>query len=178
MKAKKMNQFLLLAKYNKWMNDSFYQKCKELGQEAVEKDQGIFFDSIIRTLNHLLVSDIFWLSNCTDDRSFYKLHDKKGERLRITEFAPVLFKDIDELWGHRERIDNEIIKYIDSLPGDALQTEIEYLTPNGKDKSSLVVVLTHWFNHQTHHRGQVSALFSQQEVDYGLTDVIFIKGQL
>lgn len=32
--------------------------------------------------------------------------------------------------------------------------------------------LTHFFNHQTHHRGQVTTLLMQAGVDVGVTDLI------
>ncbi|WP_260618843.1 DinB family protein [Pseudoxanthomonas mexicana] len=33
-------------------------------------------------------------------------------------------------------------------------------------------LLTHLFNHQTHHRGQVTTLLSQAGVDVGVTDLL------
>ena len=32
--------------------------------------------------------------------------------------------------------------------------------------------LDHWFNHQAHHRGQATTLFSQCGVDVGVTDLL------
>ena len=34
--------------------------------------------------------------------------------------------------------------------------------------------VTHFFNHQTHHRGQVTTLLSQLGRDYGATDLILL----
>jgi uncharacterized damage-inducible protein DinB len=35
-------------------------------------------------------------------------------------------------------------------------------------------VVTHFFNHQTHHRGQLTTLLSQAGKDYGITDLIWL----
>ncbi|MDJ0572597.1 MAG: DinB family protein [Pleurocapsa sp. MO_192.B19] len=34
--------------------------------------------------------------------------------------------------------------------------------------------MQHFFNHQTHHRGQVSTLINQQGIDLGVTDLLMI----
>jgi len=53
-----MEQFLLLEKYNRWMNQSIYKTCLVMGQDNVDKNQNSFFPSISKTLNHLLLGDI------------------------------------------------------------------------------------------------------------------------
>jgi uncharacterized damage-inducible protein DinB len=39
------------------------------------------------------------------------------------------------------------------------------------------LVLTHFFNHQTHHRGQLTTLFMQSGRDPGVTDFIALPYQ-
>lgn len=36
------------------------------------------------------------------------------------------------------------------------------------------ILVTHMFNHQTHHRGQVTTLLSQMGFDVGSTDIPFM----
>ena len=174
-----MDGFIVLAKYNRWMNQSIYEKSQKLGQENIAKDQKTFFGSILSTLNHLLIGDIFWLSRCSGDKSFFNPYDPDGEKIHITSLDQILYKDIDNLYGNRARIDEEIISYICGLSRDDLDKDIEYQTSQGsKMANRLEYILLHWFNHQTHHRGQITAMLSQQGVDYGLTDLIYIKDQI
>jgi uncharacterized damage-inducible protein DinB len=41
-----------------------------------------------------------------------------------------------------------------------------------KQCKALGPLLTHFFNHQTHHRGQASTLLHQFGVDVGVTDLL------
>lgn len=52
---------VLMAAYNRWMNDKVYAAAAQLPHEAIAADRGAFFGSILGTLNHLLVADQVWL---------------------------------------------------------------------------------------------------------------------
>ena len=41
----------------------------------------------------------------------------------------------------------------------------------GEEEARIGHILATLFNHQTHHRGQVSTLLSQQGIDVGITDI-------
>ena len=73
------------------------------------------------------------------------------------------------------KVDKLIIKWIDSLSENDLDSKICYENMNGdlfeKDFSSLI---NHVFLHQVHHRGQATTLLSQFGVDFGETDLIEI----
>ncbi len=171
-----MELFRTYAKYNQWMNNSLYEKCIDLGQQNIEKDQGAFFESILKTLNHLLIADIFWLSRCTGDKSVAKLEDSDGNRILLTSLDQIVYRDISQLFKARQKIDADIVQYVSSLSSTDAGREITYSTSQGVTQSKAVEsVLLHWFNHQTHHRGQVTVMLSQQGIDYGLTDLIYVK---
>ncbi|MDX1692494.1 MAG: DinB family protein [Ketobacteraceae bacterium] len=168
--------FITYAKYNQWMNRSIYTTCKALGQDAIEKDQGAFFGSILRTLNHLLIADIFWLTRCSGDASLAAVYDAEGNAIRIRALDQLVYADIEELGAARAALDDKIIGFVESLPEDALKTDIQYRTSQGQTLANpLDVIMLHWFNHQTHHRGQITTLLTQQGAEVGLTDLIYIK---
>lgn len=171
-----MDRYQLFAKYNQWMNNSLYQCCLELGQEAVEKDQGSFFSSIYTTLNHLLIADLFWLMRCCEDKNAFELKDETGEKIRITALDQILYPKIEQLYEQRQQLDVAILDYVASLTEADMTRLVGYRTSKGVQmENPLEPILMHWFNHQTHHRGQVTAMLSQQGVDFGLTDLIYIK---
>ncbi len=61
---------------------------------------------------------------------------------------------------------------------EQLTSTLAYRTSKGHPMShELWIALSHWFNHQTHHRGQVTTLFSQLGHDVGVTDaLVFMLG--
>ncbi len=174
-----MEQFLLLAKYNRWMNQSIYKTCLAMGQGNVDKNQDSFFPSISKTLNHLLLGDLVWLYRCSGDKGVMRFVDGDGRDFKIKSLNQVVFSKLEELWEKRQAVDNDIVKYVESLIVDRINESVEYRSTDGcLHSKDLGVILTHWFNHQTHHRGQITALIHQQGYDFGTTDLISIENEI
>ncbi|OUS30500.1 hypothetical protein A9Q99_05980 [Gammaproteobacteria bacterium 45_16_T64] len=174
-----MEQFVLLAKYNRWMNDSIYKTCIEMGQDKIAIDQQSFFSSILKTMNHLLLGDLVWLYRCSGNKEIMKFVDGEGNNFRIQGLDQMIFTKIDQLYEKRKEIDDLIVDYVNSLTSDQIDTPTQYRSTDGSPYTKkLGVILTHWFNHQTHHRGQATALIHQQGYDFGVTDLIFIESEL
>jgi uncharacterized damage-inducible protein DinB len=167
-----LRQFRLMSQYNTLMNDRFYRVVGTLSGEERERDLGIFFRSIHGTLNHILLADRIWLGRFYT-RTAHKFSSLADAKL-IFEFESlrqILYGDFDEL--HRERIitDKSIEQWIQELTPEILSTTLHYTNSSGIERShELWFALTHFFNHQTHHRGQVTALLKQLGRDYGVTD--------
>ena len=174
-----MEQFLLLAKYNRWMNDSIYKTCLEMGQSNVDKNQNSFFSSISKTLNHLLLGDLVWLYRCSGDKEVMRFVDGNGDDFKIRSLDQVIFSKLEGLWEKRKDVDKSIVAYVESLNPNQVNESIEYRSTDGcLHSKDLGTVLTHWFNHQTHHRGQITALIQQQGYEFGTTDLILIENEL
>ena len=59
------------------------------------------------------------------------------------------------------------------LTEDALRGTLRYVDMRGGAHAREVsALLMHVFNHQTHHRGQVTTLLSQAGQDVGVTDLV------
>ncbi len=126
-----------------------------------QQNMGAFFKSIHGTLNHLLYGDKAWIGRFTD-RPF-----------SMTAIGQELYTDFQELKAERERTDREIINWTNQLDLQWLSQPFEY-TSNVDGKCRILpawVLVTHMFNHQTHHRGQVTALIKQLGFDPGVTDI-------
>jgi uncharacterized damage-inducible protein DinB len=46
-----------MALYNKWQNENLFAICDELGNDQLHLSRGMFFESILKTLNHIISVD-------------------------------------------------------------------------------------------------------------------------
>lgn len=156
-----------LARYNRWMNDKLYSLAATLSEEARRRDQGAFFKSIHGTFNHLLLADRVWLAR-------FKGEVPAGEFIGpggILSLDQELYADFEELRAERAVTDNELLTLTSELTEERLAAPLVYLRRGVRQESPLWWAVTHLFNHQTHHRGQITTLLNQQGVDPGVTDL-------
>ena len=169
-----VEHYRALARYNAWMNGTLYEKAAELSDAERRRDAGAFFRSIHGTLNHLLLTDRAWLWRFTGDARIAESRDAAGRRIAMTgRLDQELYADFDQLRRERVRTDADITAFADALTPERLDAEIVYRTTAGvEQRHALWWAVSHFFNHQTHHRGQVTALLKQAGVDPGVTDLI------
>lgn len=154
--------FRMMAGYNRWMNERLYDLCAALPDEERRRDRKAFFRSIHGTLNHLLLADRAWLGRFV------------GRPVVFPSLDHELYADFEELRRERAKTDAAIEAYAAALTEGQLAAELDYATQAGKRfRHPLAPALVHLFNHQTHHRGQLTTLLSQLGVDPGPTDVIW-----
>jgi uncharacterized damage-inducible protein DinB len=153
-----------LAAYNRWMNERLYALCAGLPDEERRRDRGAYFRSIHGTLNHLLLGDRVWLGRFL------------GAPFAVVSLDQELYADFAELRAERERTDREIEAWVGALaPADLTGTlrYTSFLNPEPRSYPFWVAA-THFFNHQAHHRGQLTTLLMQAGVDPGVTDLIWL----
>jgi uncharacterized damage-inducible protein DinB len=158
----------VMARYNRWMNDKLYAVAGELTDAERKEDRRAFFGSIHRTLNHLLLADRVWLGRFT------------GAALEEGELGPggiraldqELYGDFAELRRERAKTDDEIDAFVATLTDDKLAGALRYLRHGVANEMPLWHAVAHLFNHQTHHRGQVTTLLMQSGHDPGSTDLV------
>jgi uncharacterized damage-inducible protein DinB len=162
-----------MAVYNRWMNERVYAACAPVPDAERKHDRGAFFKSIHGTLNHLLFGDRVWLGRFLDaDRS-----DPNG-RFYAPRPDAILFDDFAALRAERAWLDGEIVRWADGLSEAWLAADFTWTSGiDGKTRTFPGWLLaTHMFNHQTHHRGQLTTLLSQLGVDPGATDIPWMPG--
>jgi uncharacterized damage-inducible protein DinB len=142
--------FDMLAAYNAWANGRIYAAASRLSDEAYRADRGVFFRSLHGTLNHILVADRIWL------RRFTGTGDAPGR------LDAILFESLEELGAARREEDRRIIAYVAGLRAADLSAPIRYMTITNPApiEQALAPALLHFFNHQTHHRGQAHAVLT------------------
>ena len=144
------SHFAMLAGYNAWANRRLYDAAEQLSDADYRADRGAFFKSMHGTLNHLLVADRIWMRRFT------------GAGEMPPSLDAILYDDFAALRAARQSEDVRIMRYIDRLSEPDLAGTLRYRTfvrPQTIEQP-LAPALDHFFNHQTHHRGQAHALLS------------------
>ena len=142
--------YTMFAGYNRWANERIYAAAAAMPEAEYLRPRGAFFGSLHGTLNHLVVTDRIWLRRFT------------GEGPLHTRLDEVPYADLASLRAARAAEDERIIGYVDGLSEEALAATFSYRTiTSPKDITQpLAPALSHFFNHQTHHRGQAHGLVS------------------
>ena len=153
-----------MAAYNRWQNDSLYQAASELSDPARRVDRGAFFGSIHATLNHLLWADTMWMSRFADwsKPSAASIQNSVNECERW-----------DDLVAARVDVDRRIIAWADEMTPAETDGQLTWYSAavDREITKPRWLLYTHFFNHQTHHRGQVHALLTAEGTRPADTDL-------
>ena len=153
-----------MAAYNAEMNRRLYDAAARLSDAERKQERGAFWSSIHGTLNHLLLGDKVWMGRFT------------GKPFAFTSLAQELHADFDELRAERASMDKAIIDWAKALSDEDFSRELSYTSavkPQPR-RYPFWLAVAHFFNHQTHHRGQLTTLLSQRGIDPGVTDLIWL----
>lgn len=162
----------LMADYNRWMNTKLYEAAAQLTDQQLRQDRGAFFGSLYETLNHLAVADTIWLQRFAQHAALGDLQTAMKDFPKPTSLRQPLATSFAELRNYRTRLDAVILQFAQQLTPAQLAETLRYANTSGKPQSrNFGAVLLHFFNHQTHHRGQASTLLFQAGVDLGVTDL-------
>jgi len=156
------NNFSTLATYNQWANARLYAVVERLSEAQRNQDMKAFFGSIMATLNHILVGDLIWMARI----------EKAGRVLESLD--AILHTDYMTLNQDRQDTDVRIIKVMEAMTEQDINKRMAYKNVAGQVCEDLTSeVLTHMFNHQTHHRGQCHAMLSQLGQEAPPLDLIY-----
>lgn len=164
---------VLMAAYNRWMNRRMYEAAATLPEATLREDRGAFFGSIQATLNHIAVADTIWLHRFAQPEAAEALRVALRPFPLPTSLRQELAGSFADLQRHRAALDAVITQWAGALTDAQLTGELVYRNTTGKTFTrSWQQLVLHFFNHQTHHRGQSSTLLFQAGVDVGVTDLI------
>lgn len=169
-----LDNYRLLARYNRWMNQRLYAACEPLGDEERRRQRGAFFGSIHHTLTHLVLADKMWLHRfASQETAFAALPTAALALPEGSDYTSDLHPDWQDLRQTRDTLDEMIEQWVGEMTPDFLTSTMVYANTKGVQRAHPAwQALTHFFNHQTHHRGQVTTLLMQAGVDVGVTDLI------
>jgi uncharacterized damage-inducible protein DinB len=141
--------FRKLARNNRLANFRLHQACLRLSQEEFVAPRVSFFPTLCATLNHIYTVDRFYIDAV------------KGGKLGLAAFdEEEPFATMAELRAAQAELDEELIAFVDMLDEEGLAATVNIHRGTRIQQDRCDDVLTHLFQHQTHHRGQVHAMLS------------------
>ena len=166
-------QFGLLAEYNEAMNAKLYAAAGQLTAEQFNEDRGAFFGSLSGTLNHIMAADTIWLRRFVAHTAGFRTLQPLLDLPAPTGLTATFSNDLAALSAQRSKLDAIIRQWVEELTDSDLQQVLHYKSMKGvPSQKRFASVVLHFFNHQTHHRGQASTLLSQAGIDIGVTDLL------
>jgi uncharacterized damage-inducible protein DinB len=168
-----ITQFGTMAQYNTWMNQGIYDSCGALSDEERKRDLHAFFGSIHRTLNHLLLTDRVQMGRFVGADLTRSLNER-GNPIEIRSLDQELYADFATLRREREKTDARIEAWTSEITPQFLARDMLYdaMSAVGRYRVPMWIAVTHFFNHQTHHRGQITTLLTQLGRAPGVTDLM------
>ena len=169
------DQIVRMAAYNALMNDNLYGLAAQLVPEELHRDRQAFFGSLFGTLNHLVAADSIWLKRFSTHPARQPALDAVREAPAVVALSAPMAGDLAGLLALRRSLDRTIGEWAAGLADADLDHTLAYANMKGvvshKCYGSLIM---HFFNHQTHHRGQATTLLSQCGLDAGVTDLLML----
>ena len=162
-----------MARYNQRMNSNLYSAASQLDMDCLTADKGAFFGSVLGTLNHILVGDIIWLKRFAGHKEQFSSLNYARELPYPSALSAIVHPELDTLAKARETLDQVIIEFTIEASDESYKQSLSYKNTKGQSSvKNFGQLVQHLFNHQTHHRGQVSTLLSQEDIDVGVTDLL------
>jgi uncharacterized damage-inducible protein DinB len=157
-----------MARYNRWQNESLYREALKLSDEARRAERGAFFGSIHGTLNHLFWADSLWLSR------FGGAERPKSPNIKASIDE---FERFEDLAAARQLLDQRAIEWADAITAETVAGDLTWWSgANQKNMTRpIALIIAHFFNHQTHHRGQVHAMLTAAGAKPDATDLSLLS---
>jgi len=154
----------MMARYSAWQNANVTASADALEDAGRQAGRGAFFGSIQGTLNHLLWGDRIWMHRFAETGlpRTASIRESVDETDGWTDYCPA-----------RSAMDSVISDWAARLEPSWLDGDLTWFSTAAdrsicKPKQALVV---HFFNHGTHHRGQVHAMLTASGCATADTDV-------
>ncbi|GAB7219595.1 DinB family protein [Vibrio comitans] len=166
------SNFRILALYNQRMNDKLMEVCNQLTYGQLHQNTNSFFPTVMAHWNHILFGDLIMLQRLVAN-NLVSIDTKELNQLPTSKSTSDIFvSDLSELVKLRKTVDLIYIDITNQFTADSYNQLVRYTTTEEQVIERTVgEFCQHLFNHQTHHRGQLTCLLSQFDLDFGCTDL-------
>ena len=155
-----------MAAYNAEMNRRLYAAASRLSDEERRRDRGAFWGSLHATLVHILWGDSQWMSR-------FDGWERPTTPIKESDH---MIADYAELCAARVEADAAIARWAEAVDEGWLDADMTWFSgaANRDVTAPRRLLVTHFFNHQTHHRGQAHALITAAGEKTDDTDLFLV----
>jgi uncharacterized damage-inducible protein DinB len=155
-----------MAAYNAEVNRRLYAAAERIPDAVRRENRGAFWGSLHGTLCHLVWGDRIWMSR----------FDNWPKPAVVLKDSATLVSGFDELWRGRVEADEKISDWAGRVTDAWLAKDETWFSQAAQKELSKPrgFLVTHFFNHQTHHRGQAHALITACGEKTGDTDLFLV----
>jgi uncharacterized damage-inducible protein DinB len=159
-----------MAEYNAEMNRRLFSAAGRLSDDERRLPRGAFWGSIHGTLTHILWGDRQWMS---------RFDNWPKPDTPIKESAQMI-GGFAELTRAREKADGAIASWAHKVDDEWLGDDLTWFSgaANREIRAPRRLLVSHFFNHQTHHRGQAHAMLTAAGQETGDTDLFLLIPQI
>lgn len=163
----------LFAEYNRKVNEEMLLILKTVAPEKLLETGNYYYSSVMGLLNHILLGDIIWLRRFADNFAPVAHFNERLKEYRFTALNIILFDTVEALLPHRVKLDGYFSELAQALGEEDFARTLDYKNFHGVPQQKRAgVMLLHVFNHQTHHRGEVTLLLDEMGVDNDYSNLV------
>ncbi len=166
--------FQLLADYNIQANQDMINILEKVPAGKIMQDVGAYYKSILGILNHMLLSNIYWIRRLA--KYLPELAPVLASTPNVQPKTPtdIVWPGLDALKRAMIDVDNQLKLMVQILPETKYSEGIKYSSSKGGEKTMILwQVLLHLFNHHTHNRGQVAVLLDQMGIENDYSSILW-----
>ena len=146
--------------YMYWANQRYLTVAALLSDEQLHRKHGHSWESVHGVLLHMLSSETVWLRRW------------RGESPK-NHLPPQDFPTLAAVKEHWATVQQEMRAFLDLQTEESLQAEISYSNFEGLVyRLPLWQMVAHVVNHETHHRGELAAMFALMKVPHPEEEVV------
>ncbi len=162
-----------MSRYNQWQNSQLAEFLQALTSEELTRERGAFFGSILGTANHLLWGDWIWMSRFDKGPGPESNIHRKGGGIHESVY---LCPDLASWLSLRKTVDIRIADWANTLGDDLITGPFTWYSAAKEGDITLPYAqcIMHFFNHQTHHRGQLHKMLTETGSEAPVSDLVFL----
>ena len=157
---------IMMARYNAWQNKQLRDILGAMPEAEVLQDRGGFFGSILQTANHILWADLLWTARLAGgDLPTQNVSQSVDLTANVSSWA-----------AERFRTDGRILHWAQHIRSLDLAGDLTWFSSVlGREMSKPKgIAIAHFFNHQTHHRGQIHAMITAAGATAPVSDLLLM----
>lgn len=164
----------LFSRYNAQANAAVHKVLAAVSPQSLLYDQrGSYFQSIIGLLNHVVLSDLVWLSRFKSHYPGVRSLEHRLLPYSRSSLTEIRYETLDSFREARVEVDELISAVVDELDEERLVSQFTYTNSKGLARTlDLGGALLHMFNHQTHHRGAIAQVLDELGVENDYSNLL------